>query len=61
MSGTLPLGAARDPSASAVRDVFALLAHHGDPGEIADVIDQLPAEIKELWPESARTFKKRTA
>ena len=45
----------------AVRDVFALLAHHGDPGEIADVIDQLPGEIKELWPETARTFKRRTA
>ena len=45
----------------AVRDVFSLLAHHGDPGEIADVIDQLPGEIKELWPESARTFKRRTA
>jgi uncharacterized protein (DUF2267 family) len=38
----------------AVRDVFALLAHHCDPGEIADVIDQLPAEIKELWPERTR-------
>ncbi len=35
------------PPEPAVRDVFALLAHHLDPGEIADVIDQLPAEIKE--------------
>jgi uncharacterized protein (DUF2267 family) len=43
----------------AVKDVFALLAHHCDPGEIADVIDQLPDEIKELWPETARTFRKR--
>ena len=40
-----------------MRDVFALLVHHGDPGEIADVIDQLPGEIKELWPETARTFR----
>lgn len=43
----------------AVRDVFALVAHHCDPGEVADVIEQLPAELKELWPEAARTFKKR--
>lgn len=43
-----------------VTAVFALLAHHCDPGEIADVIDQLPGEIKELWPETARTFRKRT-
>ncbi|HEX5600307.1 MAG TPA: DUF2267 domain-containing protein [Hyphomicrobiaceae bacterium] len=47
------------PPEPAVRDVFALLAHHLDPGEIADVIDQLPAEIKELWPETARTFRAR--
>jgi len=42
----------------AVSHVFELLAHHCDPGEIADVIDQLPAEIKELWPEAARSFRK---
>jgi uncharacterized protein (DUF2267 family) len=48
------------PAERAVRDVFALLAHHGDPGEIADVIAQLPAEIKELWPETARSWRKRT-
>jgi len=40
----------------AARDVFALLAHHCDPGEIADVIGQLPGEIKELWPDWARAF-----
>jgi uncharacterized protein (DUF2267 family) len=45
----------------AVRDVFALLARHCDPGEIADVIEQLPADLKELWPQAARTFKARTA
>jgi uncharacterized protein (DUF2267 family) len=45
---------------AAARDVFALLAHHCDPGEIADVIDQLPLELKELWPERARTFRRRT-
>ena len=45
---------------AAVRDEFALLAHHCDPGEIADVVDQLPAEIKELWPETARSFRRRS-
>jgi uncharacterized protein (DUF2267 family) len=40
-----------------VRDVFALLAHHCDPGEIANVIAQLPTELKELWPQGARAFK----
>jgi len=35
---------------AAVRAVFATLAHRCDAGEIADVIDQLPAELKELWP-----------
>jgi uncharacterized protein (DUF2267 family) len=45
---------------SAVRDVFALMAHHCDPNEIADVIDQLPADLKDLWPVTARTFKART-
>jgi len=43
----------------AVRDVFALLAHHCDPGEISDVIAQFPAELKELWPQAARTFRAR--
>ena len=35
---------------AAVRAVFSTLAHRCDAGEIADVIDQLPAEIKDLWP-----------
>ena len=43
----------------AVRVVFAILAQHCDLGEIADVIDQLPKEIKGLWPEGARSFKQR--
>lgn len=42
-----------DPERAA-RDVLALLAHHCDPGEVSDVIAQLPAELKELWPETAR-------
>jgi uncharacterized protein (DUF2267 family) len=45
---------------AAVKDVFALVAHHCDPGEVGDVIAQLPTDIKELWPVSARTFKART-
>lgn len=51
----------RIPPEAAARDVFALLAHYVDPGEIADVIDQLPGEIKELWPDTARTFRERVA
>ena len=43
----------------AVSAVFALIANHCDPGEIADVIGQLPADIKELWPESARSLHKK--
>lgn len=45
----------------AVKTVFSLLAHHCDRGEIADVIDQLPGELKELWPESARAFRPHPA
>ncbi len=45
----------------AVTTVFSLLTHHCDPGEIADVIDQLPADLKELWPETAKSFRKRTS
>ncbi|HUS98524.1 MAG TPA: DUF2267 domain-containing protein [Hyphomicrobiaceae bacterium] len=42
----------------AVSHVFELLARHCDPGEISDVIGQMPAGIKELWPEAARSFRK---
>ncbi|HEX5959476.1 MAG TPA: DUF2267 domain-containing protein [Hyphomicrobiaceae bacterium] len=44
------------PPEPATRDVLALLAHHCDPGEIADVVAQLPRELKELWPETARAL-----
>ena len=40
----------------ATRDVFSLLAQAINSGEIADVINQLPAGIKELWPEGMRTW-----
>jgi uncharacterized protein (DUF2267 family) len=42
-----------DPERAA-RDVFALLAQHCDSGEIGDVVAQLPAQLKALWPEHAR-------
>ncbi|HWB44098.1 MAG TPA: DUF2267 domain-containing protein [Hyphomicrobiaceae bacterium] len=38
---------------TAVRAVFATLASRCDPGEIADVIDQLPSDIKALWPKGS--------
>jgi uncharacterized protein (DUF2267 family) len=40
----------RIPPDEAVRAVFATLAYRCDAGEIADVVDQLPAPIKALWP-----------
>lgn len=49
------------PPESAVRDVLALISHHCDPGEIGDVIGQLPSELQELWPTTARTFKQRVS
>jgi len=38
----------------AVSAVFYLMAHHCDPGEIDDVIGQLPDDLKDLWPATAR-------
>lgn len=49
----------RLPPEPIAQSVFSLLAHHLDPGEIADVIGQLPDDIKGLWPLTARTFKER--
>lgn len=45
----------------AVAAVFKLIAHHCDPGEIADVVGQLPDDLKELWPETARNFRKTSS
>ncbi len=56
---TIKLLPRRVPPEVAARDVFALIAHHCDPGEIADVIDQLPSDIKDLWPATSRTFRQR--
>jgi uncharacterized protein (DUF2267 family) len=49
----------RLPPEPMVKAVFAILSHHIDPGEISDIIGQLPDNLKELWPLSARTFKER--
>jgi uncharacterized protein (DUF2267 family) len=38
----------------AVSAVFDLMTHHCDPGEIDDVIGQLPDDLKDLWPTLAR-------
>ena len=40
----------RIPPDGAVRAVFATLACRCDPGQIADVIDQLPSDLKAFWP-----------
>ncbi len=58
---TLKLLPHRIPPELAVRDVLALISHHCDPGEISDVISQLPPELQELWPTTARTFKQRVS
>jgi uncharacterized protein (DUF2267 family) len=42
-----------------VKTVFSMLAHHLDPGEISDVIGNLPDGLKGLWPLTARTFNER--
>jgi len=49
----------RLPPEALAQNVFSLLAHHLDPGEISDAIGQLPDDIKGLWPLNARTFKER--
>ena len=43
------------PAERAVRDVFALLARHCDPGEISNAVAQLPGALKELWPQQFQT------
>lgn len=56
---TMRLLPKRLPPEPMVKSVFAILAHHLDPGEISDVIGQLPPQLKGLWPLTARTFKER--
>ena len=51
----------RVPAERVVRDVLALVAHHCDPGEISDVIGQMPPELQQLWPDTARSFKQRVS
>lgn len=50
----------RLPPELMVKTVFAILSHHIEPGEISDIIGQLPDSLKELWPLNARTFKERS-
>ena len=49
----------RLPPVPLVETVFAILSHHIDPGEISDIIGQLPDSLKTFWPLNARTFKER--
>lgn len=56
---TMKLLPRRQKPEQAAQDVFALVAHHCDPGEVSQVIDQLPADIKKLWPEKARSYRQR--
>jgi uncharacterized protein (DUF2267 family) len=56
MTRLLPHRLAPEPM---VKTVFAILSHHIEPGEISDIIGQLPGSLKELWPLNARTFKER--
>lgn len=44
----------------AVSAVFDLMTHHCDPGEVADVIGQLPDDLKDLWPATAREHHKKS-
>jgi uncharacterized protein (DUF2267 family) len=45
------------PPEPAVRNVFALITHHCDSGEIGDVVSQMPSELQDLWPATARTIE----
>jgi uncharacterized protein (DUF2267 family) len=45
----------------AVRAVFGTLGHHCDPGEIRNVIEALPIEIRTLWPNHERYMTKAAA
>ena len=56
---TLQLLPRQIPPEPAVRAVLAVLAHHCDPGEIGDVIGQMPSELKELWPAGAVASARR--
>ena len=47
-----PNRATDEEAVAAVRAVFAVLAERVSEGEIADVQDMLPQELREFWPEN---------
>jgi uncharacterized protein (DUF2267 family) len=47
--GTRPINAG-----DATRAVFGVIGRHCDPGEVRDVVTNLPAAIRNLWPNHER-------
>jgi uncharacterized protein (DUF2267 family) len=45
----------------AARAVFGVLGHHCDPGEVRNVIEALPTDIRTLWPHHDRYMKREAA
>lgn len=46
MEGTRPVNAKEG-----AQSVFKVLNHHVDPGQVANVREALPEEVRRLWPE----------
>lgn len=56
LAGTRPVNIAK-----AAHAVFAVLDHYVDPGQVRKVREALPEDIRELWPETAREGRTRSA